>query len=379
MLKTFRTLFVCVTAVAVSPFVHAGPDAAPANAVRARIAPAKPDGGYRQEGYWVWCGSVVRGDDGLFHMYASRWPKSVLMHPGWMVASEIIHCVSETAEGPYRFSDVSLGARGAEYWDGRSQHNPRVFRHGDEYVLFYMGSTHPFEDAAKQPEKVTLDSAYCTVGRANKRIGVATSKSPYGPWTRSDRPVLDVKPGTFYSFLTSNPSPVIHEDGSVTMIFKSRRYKSTYPYHSDMFLGLAKAPHYKGPYTVIGDKPLFGHGDGFPEVEDPFLWKDEKGYHLLAKDHQGKATGTRGDGLLAHSPDALHWTVDPSPLAYDKFVRRTDGTVVKYGQMERPGGIFENGKLTHLTFAVMDGTGGFDAGQNTGVIVVPLKPEPAAK
>ena len=37
-----------------------------------------------------------------------------------------------------------------------------------------------------------------------------------------DAPILDTKPGTFYSFLTSNPTPVIHEDGSVLMIFKSR-------------------------------------------------------------------------------------------------------------------------------------------------------------
>ena len=29
-----------------------------------RICPAPKGGGFRQEGYWVWCGLVVRGEDG---------------------------------------------------------------------------------------------------------------------------------------------------------------------------------------------------------------------------------------------------------------------------------------------------------------------------
>lgn len=69
-------------------------------------------------------------------MFASRWPKSLPFHPGWMAASEVVHAVSETPEGPYRFSDVALGARGAQYWDRQSIHNPRVLKHKDTYVMF---------------------------------------------------------------------------------------------------------------------------------------------------------------------------------------------------------------------------------------------------
>ena len=32
-----------------------------------RLLPAPVDGGFRQDGYWVWCGTVVKGDDGLYH------------------------------------------------------------------------------------------------------------------------------------------------------------------------------------------------------------------------------------------------------------------------------------------------------------------------
>lgn len=88
------------------------------------MLPAPRGGGFRMEGYWVWCGSVVQGEDGKFHMFASRWPKTLPMHPGWMTASEIVRADSDTPEGPYRFCEVALPARGAEYWDGRCTHNP---------------------------------------------------------------------------------------------------------------------------------------------------------------------------------------------------------------------------------------------------------------
>ena len=49
---------------------------------------------FESEGYWNWGSSVVKGDDGKYHMFVSRFPKSLPFHPGWMVASEIVHAVS---------------------------------------------------------------------------------------------------------------------------------------------------------------------------------------------------------------------------------------------------------------------------------------------
>jgi len=348
------------------------------NPIWGRMGRAPVNGGFRQDDYWVWGSSIIKGDDGKYHMYAERWPKKVAFHPGWMVASDIAHAVSDTMVGPYTFSDVAIGRRSPEYWDGCSQYNPKIFKHGDTYILFYEGSTHPFDDALKHPEEIVLSSKYTILARANERIGVATSKSPYGPWTRLDRPVLDVKPGTFYSFYTSNPTPVVHEDGSVLMIFKSRRYKDQFPYQSEMMLGVAKAPHYLGPYTVVSDGPIFGM-EKYGEVEDPYLWKDGSGYHMLAKDQRGLISGVSGAGILAHSKDGIHWAPDAHPLAYDKLIQWDNGTETLMGQMERPEGIFENGKMTHMSFAVMDGPGGFDKGSNTWTVVIPMLPEGAAK
>ena len=335
-----------------------------------RIGEAPVSGGFAMDDYWVWGSAVIRGDDGKYHMFVSRWPDFLPFHPGWMVASEIVHAVSDTPEGPYEFRDVALPARGPEYWDGRATHNPRILKHNDLYVLIYMGSTHPYADITN-PDTLTLSSPYTTLARSNKRIGIATSKNPYGPWERRDEPILDTKPGTFYSFLTSNPSPWINEDGSVIMLFKSRKYQEDFPFQSSMMIGVATAPSIDGPFEVVGDEPIFGV-DKMGEIEDPFLWKDEHGYHLLAKDQRGSLTGNRHDGILAHSEDGLQWTLDREPLAYSRNVKWSDGKTVKMGQLERVFGLIEDGEITHLFFATMDGPGGFNHGSSSWNIVIPL-------
>jgi hypothetical protein len=340
------------------------------NDIYSRLGLAPVDGGFAQDEYWVWGSAVIKGDDGKYHMYASRWPKFLPFHPGWMVASEIVHAVSDTPEGPYNFVDVALPARGPEYWDGRSTHNPRILKHKDTYVLIYMGSTNPFDDVTNA-DTLTLASAFATVGRANKRIGMATSQSPYGPWERRDRPILETKPGTFYSFLTSNPSPWINEDGSVIMLFKSRSYKEDYPFQTPMTIGVAKAPSIDGPFEVVVDEPIFGI-DKMGEVEDMFLWRDETGYHMLAKDQRGSITGNRHAGILAHSKDGIYWELDENPLAYTREITWSDGDTMVMGQLERVFGLIENGRITHLFFATMDGPGGFARGTRSWNMVIPL-------
>lgn len=335
-----------------------------------RLAKAPRAPAFECEGYWVWGSSVVKGEDGKYHMFVSRFPKSLPFHPGWMVASEIVHAVSDVPEGPYKFSDAALPARGAEYWDGRSTHNPRILKHKGKYYLIYMGSTHPFADPTY--DELTLSSPWCIVGRSNKRIGLAVADSPYGPWKRFDEPILKTKPGTFYSYLTSNPSPVIQEDGSVLMIFKGRAHTANGKY-SNMALGVAYAPAIEGPYIVLNNgKPIF-QVNGQGEAEDPFLWKDSRGYHVIFKDHVAKFTGERGGGVMAHSDDGIHWTVDKDPKAYSRTVEWEDGKVEMQGQLERPFLLFEDGKATHAFFATMDGPGGFENASKSWNMVIPLK------
>jgi hypothetical protein len=330
--------------------------------------------GFRMDGYWCWDASVIKGDDGRYHMFASRWPKDISFHPGWMTNSEVVHAIADNPEGPYTFKAVALPARGVEYWDGRATHNPTIRKHGDTYLLFYIGSTHPLGNAPRGV-KFELSDPRCIVARSNKRIGVATSKSLDGPWQRPDQPILDTKAGTFYSFLTSNPAPVVHRDGSVLMVFKSRRYKPDGT-HGPMMLGLARAKHYLGPYAVVGNEPLFGP-DKIGELEDPFVWQNADGtYELIAKDMTGKIVGEKHAGVHALSSDGDHWKLAPKPKAWSRTLTFDDGKTETMGQLERPFILFENGRPAFLFGAVGDGPGGFDKMTTSGNIAIPLLASP---
>ncbi len=67
-----------------------------ANAFYQRLQPAPAGGGFAMKDYWVWCGSVIRGEDGRYHMFASRWPKSLPFVPHWVTSSEVVRAALPT-------------------------------------------------------------------------------------------------------------------------------------------------------------------------------------------------------------------------------------------------------------------------------------------
>ena len=322
------------------------------------MLPAPMNGGLKMEEYWIWDGSVIKGDDGRYHMFAARCPKYHKLLPGFFTESEIIRAVSDTPEGPYQFEEVVLNRRGAQYWDGRATFNSHIKKIDDTYVLYYVGSTHPFPDADPQ-QPLEMTDCGVIVGRSNKRVGIATSKSVFGPWTRRDEPILKTRPDKFDNFLTSNPAPLVEEDGSVTMIYKTRGYH-TQPYpeylHGPMKLGIAKASSYDGEYHQVLDHAAFEQNG--VEIEDPFLWKDKEGYHIIAKDMNGAVCGEAFGGIYAFSENGIDWDMKKDMLMYSRHVLWDDGVVREMGNLERPFLLFEDGKPTHAFFSTSNGTNG---------------------
>ncbi|HVZ48052.1 MAG TPA: glycoside hydrolase family protein, partial [Gemmatimonadaceae bacterium] len=264
-------------------------------AFRDRLLPAPLDGGFRQAGYWVWCGTVVKGDDGKYHHYASRWPRGLPFGPHWLTNSEVVHSVADRAEGPYSFSDVALPARGEQFWDGRMTHNPVVRKIAAKYVLYYTGTTY----AGPTPvpgRPVSETSALKLDAHDGERIGLAVADSPYGPWQRRVRPILDVRPHSWEQYLVSNASPLVRPDGSVLLYYKGveelRRHA----------IGVARAATYAGPYERLSDRP-FAAGVG---AEDPTMWFENGRYHALMLDHDHRFSNK--EIYHATSADGLAWT-----------------------------------------------------------------------
>lgn len=47
------------------------------------------------------------------------------------------------------------------------------------------------------------------------------------------------------------------------------------------------ASSWKGPYGRFSEEPLFPYNDTSEFVEDPFVWKDKRGFHMLSHGFYG--------------------------------------------------------------------------------------------
>ncbi len=331
---------------------------------------------FEMEDWWVWCGSVIK-EKNKYHMFASRWPKYLPFHPGWGMQSEIVRAESNKLEGPYEFKEIVLKERGAGYWDGRSTHNPSILKHKDTFILFYTGMTYPYPKITEE-DKLNHYSKEWLAARASKKIGIAISNNIHGPWERFDKPALDIRAGYFDDFLVSNPAPCLNDDGSVLLIYKTRTYKKP-PYNfkdEDMFstmkLGVAYTEHYSKPFTRLSNKPLFNEKDGV--LEDPFLWKTNSGYALIAKDWKGSYTNEIGASVYGKSSDGIHWEIKKNYKAISLDIPNDKNGFTHFGNMDRPFLYKENGEFKGLFVAVNDGLeAGFKTLNRSWNAFIPLK------
>jgi len=295
--------------------------------------------------YYIWCGTMVRGDDKQYHLYYSRWPRK-LGHYAWVTHSEVAHAVGDSPTGKFVFADVALPARGKDFWDGLCTHNPTMLRIGEKYYLYYMGNT-----GDGQPMK-TLN----WVHRNNQRIGVAVASNPGGPWQRLDKPVLDASADADApdALMTSNPSVSIRPDGGVLMVYKAVGKKRPMPFGGPVVHLTATADSPTGPFTKQL-KPIFlAAGVDFP-AEDPFIWYDfARGrYEAVVKDNAGYFTKAGKSLALWESGDGFDWKLAASPLVSTTEVTWVGGRKQKLNSLERPQLLFsDDGKPIVLLTAV---------------------------
>lgn len=326
--------------------------------IRDRLLPVPVDGGFSMEGYWIWCGSVIKGEDNKFHMFASRWPNNLSFNPHWLSNSEVVHAISETAEGPYRFYEVVLPPRGEQYWDGRMTHNPTIRKVDSTYLLYYTGTTYHGETPTPD-HPLAVESPMKLEAHRNERIGLATATSVYGPWTRLDHPILDTQPDSWDKFLVSNAAPVVLPDKSIYLFYKGVEQLRKHA------IGLAVAKSYDDPYVKDSDNPFsFGM-----DAEDPFIWFEDSTYHALLLDTGKKYS--KKEIYYAFSPDLRHWTIPSNPIAISKKLLWSDGTERILNNTERPQVLVQNGHATHVFIAIMEMVRGKRISRN---ICVPLKP-----
>ena len=314
------------------------------NPLKGKLLPAVKNGGFKMEDKMIWCGSVVKGEDGRYHIFASMWDRDMGFGSNWLFNCKIVRAAADKPEGPFVLEEVVLNRRGREYFDGMNVHNPYCISHNGKYYLYYMGTTYGGEIDPHNNDR----ALFCEVWN-RKRIGLAVADSVYGPWKRCEKPILEPRDCRYWDCTaTTNPAAAILPDGQTYLLYKSRTFAD-----DALKIGVAYAPTPEGPFTRLTDEPilqLFGRDS---RVEDPFLWYADGKFHLIIKDDtpDGKYCGQWGGGFYAESDDCINWKVEPDALTYTRTVRWDDGSVTEQPNLERPFILFEDGKPRCFYFA----------------------------
>jgi len=317
------------------------------------------EGGTCLETNSTWGGNMAFDEtDGKWHMFTALMTFGCSLD-FWQTNSVVLHTVSESIEGPYEYSDISLGQRDTSYWDGLMAHNPTIHRAPEDgtWLLYYIGTTSEGMNSTDcRNEKQTRNDSNHTSNVSsvkdlppptqNQRIGLATSSSPFGPWERRD-PILPLGPdGTWDSLFNTNPSVHIYPNGSALMSYKGRSDAD----EGSMHTGIAFASHWSDSeyQRMMPDGPF----DLPPSCEDGGLYFDgvDEIFRMVLHDGCNYQTMTSINGL--------DWVIenDGKEIPWCN-VTYTNGDFETLLRRERPEFIIDKtGRASHMTAGVMPST-----------------------
>ncbi|MFV0606901.1 MAG: glycoside hydrolase family protein [Niabella sp.] len=303
--------------------------------------------------YWVWGASMVQTDDGLCHLFYSRWPKAGPFSD-WLLKSEIAYATAKKPEGPYTFQKVMFKNSIDTGWGTTMAHNPHVQKFDNKYYLYFISTRlKDWDLGARQNHTFS------------QRIGVAVADKPDGEWKIIPNPIVDIQPGKPATGYVTNPSVSKRPDGTYLMMFKSRpsNWKEIEKFTAIQCLATSPTPI--GPFTIL-DNPVLTEAT----AEDPFMWYQNNRYYAIADDQYGDYL-PNGHGLaLFESKDARHWALAENPVVSYPQIKWVDNTVMPLKHLERPQLFFnKKGKPAVLFCAAMD-----SSGTRTFNVHIPLQP-----
>jgi hypothetical protein len=276
----------------------------------AAVGPRDPGNGLEDatlQKWNYWDGAIIRGPDGRFHMFASRWDQAS-GHGGWF-GSKAVHAVSDHLIGPY----VDKGLCWPDSQGGK----------GHNVIALALP-----------------DGRYAVVISETRPGTVFVSRSLDGPWEQLG--VIEVARNVFSKLgRMSNTSMMVRPDGNFEIVPRSGAI-------------LISTNGVLGPYVVQGPS-IYPGIKGLPQndrqnLEDPVIWFSGGQYHIVVNNWSDRKAYhlTSVDGIR-------NWTY--RGLAYDPtrdFVRYTEGTVNRWEKLERPSVFIQDGHVVAVTFAVID-------------------------
>lgn len=282
----------------------------------------------------TWGGNALRDASGKYHMYVSAMTNGCPLST-WTHNSRIDHAESDSIVGPYKFVDVAVPT-----W----AHNaaPIALKDGS-YAIVHIGTgegpasggkncTHQsYDDEWERMSPASLENAAATHASSPTSGGstIHVSTSLEGPW----RPLEPNRLGG-----CNNPAPWVHINGSIFIVCG---------------LSMKRAESISGPWATVS---TFTHAGGpAGNYEDPFLYIDARGFHLIYhvySTHENPPHGHEcvNSTVSAHSfsADGFHWFMSEEP-PYGTQVDMADGSVTTVATRERPKLFIDStGRKTHL-------------------------------
>lgn len=307
-----------------------------------QIQPLSNDGIFRDSNYYNWGGSIIKGEDGRYHLFYSRWKREYTF-AGWLTFSEIAHAESSEPYGPWEYKETALKSRGKGHWDEITAHNPKIKLFNGKYYLYYIATNFSGKSYTDEILKAThgksLEDDHRRLLRENQRTGVAVSNSLSGPWERLDKSIIE--PSGPIVTLTVNPAIDRGNDGKYYLIVKGDKPNET-RFIRNQAIATSMSPI--GPF-IMKPNPVIGDLD----TEDVSMWYDKNQLLFYAVFHAHSFIG------LMSSPDGLNWEKAKNYHVTNKEIKTEDGPFLIPDRMERPFVYLEDGKPTVLCLAVKKG------------------------
>ena len=312
-----------------------------------------PDNIFKTEGYYNWGGSIVKGKDGIYHLFYSRWKKKYSFY-AWLTHSEIAYATSESPYGPWKYKETVLKGRRNGKWDAIMAHNPKIKYFEGKYYIYYIGTNLGTKDYTEEELIETARVGYkhpnWKILRPNQRTGVAVANSLRGPWKRNETPLIE--PSGPITTLTVNPAIDRGKDGKYYLVVKGDKPNEK-RFIRNQAVAISDKP--TGPF-VIQKKPVINYLD----TEDMSIWYDYTRERFYGVFHAHKYIG------MITSRNGKDWERANEYILKAKEIVLYDKSVIKPDRMERPFIYNENGNLKVLLLSVKKGDESY-------IVFVPIK------
>lgn len=284
------------------------------------LQPAETTTLYEDTQNSYWGGSPILGDDGRFHIFASRFTNSCGLNT-WLANSECVRASSSSPTGPFKTEEVVQSV---------FCHNPAVRQAPDgSFLMFYIG------DDQNQQRTDCANGQSFEPGPSglqvdNCEIRVKRASSISGPWS-NDHKITSV---ALNGVCPTNPAPVVESDGKIKLYYRDYDLLAAInPSYYDYSVRtqvpermyMLKANKWNGIYTQQQPNPILAEYS-----EDGYAWKGPGGYHMI---FNNKFSHGFFKGGYASSENGVQWTVRSS--VYTKQVPYANGEI-KDQRRERP-------------------------------------------